>query len=155
LQKIIKKNVKNNISFSINNYNNNTTNNNLNDFEELCKNINQRKINDGIRGLNKSLDISRNKSPSIPLKPRYIIKSQNPSFQNTNNSIGVGITQNKKSQDLGNGDILSLNNLYYKRKKLNNLMDKTSNFIPTDNIIVRNISSKFNSLFNKIIICRI
>lgn len=141
LQKIIKKNIKNNISFSINNYNNNIPNNNQNDFEELYRNINQNKLNNGIRGLNKSLDLSRNKSPIIQLKPSFLIKNENTGFQNSNNLNGIGLMQNNKSVDFSSNDIQRINNLYFKSENLSNLINNSSNFTPNENIFIRNISS--------------
>lgn len=142
LQKIIKKNIKNNISLSINNYNNHTTNNNANDFEGLYRNINQNKLNEGIRGLNKSLDLSRNKSPGVLLKPSFLVKNGNGTCQKPNNPSGIEFITNNKSVDFENYNLEKIKNLNYKNENLNQLIDNVSNYIPSENIMIRNNKSK-------------
>ncbi len=88
------------------------------------------------------MDLSRNKSPIVPLKPSFLVKSENPVFQNSNNSNGIGFIQNNKSVDFSSNDIQRINNLYFKSENLSNLMNNSSNFIPNENIMIRNTSSK-------------
>jgi len=141
-QKIIKKNIKNNISLSINNYNNQISNNNQNDIEGLYMNINQSKFNDGIRGLNKSLDLSRNKSPGVLLKPPYLIKNVNGQIKKPDHLNKIRFISNDKSVDFENYDLQKSRNSNYKKEDFNHIIDSVSNFIPSENIFIGNNNCK-------------
>lgn len=137
LQKIVQKNIKNKISFSINNYNNNNTNNSNNDFENFYRNINQNKTPEGIRILNKSIDISRNKSPSYPLKPSYIIKTEDRNNLVLNNPLCKEYIQANKSVDFTNNSI-PFNTFNCKNDDLNNILQGSVYNVPTQNLFRSN-----------------
>jgi len=146
LQKIIQKNIKNKISFSINNYNNNNTNSECN-LEDIYKNLNQNRMQYGIQGLNKSLDLSKNKSASYPLKPSYIIKNENPTDQKVNYS-NFEYNHDNKSVDFENKNIDDFNNFNYKSRNVNNIIENSSNYVPTEDIFISKSTSKNNLYFN-------
>jgi hypothetical protein len=146
LQKIMQKNIKNKISFSINNYNNNNTHSESN-LEDVYTNLNQNRFHDGIQGLNKSLDLSRNKSACYPLKPSYIIKNENPTDQNVNYS-NFEYNHNNKSNEYENKNIDDFNNFNYKSRNINNIIENSSNYGLTEDIFLSKSTSKNKIYFN-------
>lgn len=166
LQKIIKKNIKNNISFSINNYNNTNNPNqsianaNPSNFDEFYSNLNNNESISKLKNripLNKSLEMSRNKSPTYPMKKSYIKNlidddelrrnnilntEENYTNNNTNNNHIINFVQNNRSVDFTRNDINRINQLLYSNTNLNN---NESNF---DSTVSQNLTNGENTIFS-------
>ncbi len=117
MQKIIKKNIKNNISFSINNYNSN--NSHSREYDDIYKNINNNPKT--ICMNNKSIDLSRNKSPIFPPKRNYLLKTEIDSdLKNKHVSMKEpSLIENNRSVDFTKKDLNRINNLYHNNENIN------------------------------------
>jgi len=104
--------------------------------------------------LNKSLDISRNKSNCFPLKPNFYLKSEiNPTSFNSNNNC-FSFIHDYKNQEFNSNDSQKLNKLLFNSHNITSLIDDPiTSLFPQDKMVSNTKSSKLVYLLLLLLDC--